>query len=446
VTCRGCGGAIPLKSLTPEVRCPYCGNVQAVDKTLLAELARYQESLKSRLDEAHRDLDIARSYDVHYGRLKKSGWKVTVVAVLLFMVLPVVVIYTGIYLMKRGVLSNQDSPLITMAVMGTVAAALVLYFVWYYWGRRKKRTLSIGPTKVSCPTCGAQNELQPGQVIETCMFCGGALVPSARAMAETLDAARQAARSARMERFRKEREGMATIMSYSAGSTVPYIVMGSFAFMLVPATAIFSYQMAVGKEPFHPAIFILWALSMGLVAVMAGLVAWRRRRRRQWKSALDSLALKYGGRSFRGAQDLVQWLNTFWPGPYNIVNIMAGTYGGGAVFTLRGFPALLFVDPVPVSDKHRAKVHLFISAFVPGVSDAEDDAGRSGPAPETFAAWFNREGFAVTVQEAGLMAEADDDIVRRLRRAPGEAVGLEPVFLKMVETAKALGAGPAGPL
>jgi len=445
VTCRSCGGAIALKSLEPRVQCPYCGNMQAVDRALLEGLARYQDSLKSRLDEAHRDLDVARSYDLHYGRLKKGGWKVTALALLLFMGIPLVVIYTGIYLMKRGVLSNQDSPLITLAVLGATAVGVVIYSLWYYSGARKRRKVSIGPSRVACPSCGAAHELTAGQVLDTCRYCGGALVPSAQAMAETLEEARQAARSARMERFRKEREGIATIMSYSAGGSVPYIVMGSFAVMLVPATAVFTFQMAVGKEPYNPAIFILWALSVGLLAVITGLAVWRSRRKAQWKAALDGLGLKYGGRSFRGAREVVAWLNTYWPGPYDIVNIMAGYYGGGAAFMLKGFPALLFVDPVAASDKHRAKVHLFVAAFVPGVSDA-DDPGGSGSVPDTFAAWFGREGFPVTVQQAGLLAEAEEDLVRALRRAPAEAARLEPVFLKMVELAGALGAKPADPL
>jgi hypothetical protein len=417
-----------------------------VDKGLLESLARYQQSLKSRLDEANRDLDIAASYDLHYGRLKKSGWKVTAFAIVLFMGLPMAVAFLFMVLIKQGILSNRDSPLVSVAVMVTAALGLGVYCVWYYRGSRRKREVSIGPAKVTCPQCGAENELEPGQVLETCRYCSSVLVPSARAMDETLDAARKAARSARMERFRLEREGIAMVMRQSAGGYVAYYVLGSFALMLVPATAIFTFQMAVGKEPYHPAIFILWALSMGLMAVMVGLASWRRRRKAMWKSALDSIALKHGGRSFRGAGDLVQWLNTYWPGPYDIVDIMAGLYAGGAVFSLQGFPALLFVDPVAASDRHRAKVHLFIAAFVPGVSDADDMPEGPGRTPETFAAWFNREGYGVTVQQAGLLARADEDLVRMLRRDPEETFRLEAVFLKMVELAQALGARPAAPL
>jgi hypothetical protein len=99
------------------------------------------------------------------------------------MLIPIAIIgaaiLTGIvvaWLLRIGAISN---PVVgSIAVMAVFVAGLGLYIAWQIKGRRDhKRRLVIPGPNVLCPSCGAQNQLVAGAVVERCSHCEGSLVP-----------------------------------------------------------------------------------------------------------------------------------------------------------------------------------------------------------------------------------------------------------------------------
>jgi predicted RNA-binding Zn-ribbon protein involved in translation (DUF1610 family) len=447
ITCRSCGSGIPVQALQPAVTCPYCGAEQIVDAEMLRQLRDYQDRVKARLDKAHADKNQAEAMDWWYGKMRYGSGKTIVISILLFMGLPVGLSLLFMLIVNTGVLPRQATGFMPIIIVAAIVLSLAGYYTWFYSGRRKgTKGVSLSETRMVCPNCGARNVLAPGQVLERCAYCGAMLVPSAKVIQRSLEEVEQAARAAEMERYRKEREGIAKVMSYSAGSSLPYFIMVPFILILGVPGIVFTYEMAVGKEPYSPAIFLIWTIFGGLVAAVVIIAERRRSTRGRWKESLDDFARAFRGQVAGGTRGIVGWLNTFWAGPYDLVNIMAGMYGNGVAMSCQGYHALLFVDPVAASDQHRAKVHLFLAAWIPGVSDSPGGGAQVTPEAGALMNQLEASGFHVLVQQAGLMAEAAAHIVKKIRKRPEETASLVPVFGRLVQLASAIQARPVHPI
>ena len=447
ITCRSCGSSIPVQALQPVVNCPFCGKEQIVDQEMLRRLQDYQDRVKSRLDKARADKKQAETMDWWYGKMRPGSARTTWIVILLFMAVPIGLSFLSMAVIQAGILPKEAMRFMPAFMFGAIILGLVGYYVWFYSGKRKgTRAVSLSETRMVCPNCGARNVLAPGQVLERCAYCSAMLVPSAKVIQQSLEEVDRAARAAEMERYRKEREGIAKVMSYSMGGSVVYLTLGPFILMLGVSGAIFTYQVAIGKEPYSPAIFLLWAAFFGVLGALVLIVTLRRSKRRRWTESLGEFARTFGGQVAGGTGGVVGWLNAYWAGPYELINIMAGRYGNGVTFICQGYPALLFVDPVAASDQHRAKVHLFIAAWVPGVSDAAGGQARLTPATSSLIGQTESSGFRVIVQQAGILAEADEHVVKRLRKNPEETASLVPLAGQLVRIASSIQARPVQPI
>jgi predicted RNA-binding Zn-ribbon protein involved in translation (DUF1610 family) len=447
ITCQSCGSSIPVRALQPVVSCPFCGKEQVVDREMLRRLQDYQDRVKARLDKAQADKRQAETMDWWYGKMRSGSARSTWIVILLFMAVPIGLSFLSMAVIQTGILPKEAMRFMPVFMTGAIILGIIGYYVWFYSGKRKgTKAVSLSETRMICPDCGARNVLAPGQVLERCAWCGAMLVPSAQAIQRSLEEVERAARAAEMERYRKEREGIAKVMSYSMGGSVVYFTLGPFILMLGVPGAIFTYQMAIGKEPYNPAIFLIWAAFFGVLGALVLIVTLRRSKRRRWSESLGEFARTFGGQVAGGTGGVVGWLNAYWAGPYDLVNIMTGRYGGGVTFSCQGYPAMLFVDPVAASDQHRAKVHLFLAAWVPGVSDAAGGQAQLTPAASSLIGQLESSGFHVIVQQAGILAEADEHGVKRLRKNPEETASLVPLAGQLVRIASSIQARPVQPI
>jgi len=447
VVCEGCGGAVALGSLDETVTCPWCGRAQRVDPEVLARLSRYLEEVRGRIARAEEEKAQSALYDRYYGKGGKAfAWKPQLAAVALFIGVPLSIAFGFVGLVKSGALPESAMRVMPIPMTGAIVLMYVLYFAWYFSGRRKGGRVAVAAQAVVCPRCGAAGSLAAGSASGTCAFCGAALVPTGTVMRQGVEDARRAWRAARMERFRKEREAMRTMAGWSAGSWTPYLIIGSFGFMTGAGSVIFSILMLTGREKRSPAIFVMWGITLALAAIAAGIALVRRARRERWAGALGALAASLRGETSPGLEGLVGWLNAYWAGPYPPASLLPGLYGASLRFVCRGFPACLYVDPVGVSDQYKPKIHLFLAAWVPGLSDGEGGEARLEGAAGDAARALRDAGFEVEVQEAGIRTAAPEGTVGAVRRDPHRgAPALVPVFDAMARLAAALGASP-GPV
>ncbi len=103
-----------------------------------------------------------------------------------------------------------------------------------------------------------------------------------------------------MERYRAERTGFARATGFDMSRFVPFIAAGSLLPSMGCGTLMFTWQMVVtGEEPFHPAIFILWAMTAAVVGGMIGLVLYRRSKQAEWRRGLEDVARELDRRARR---------------------------------------------------------------------------------------------------------------------------------------------------
>jgi hypothetical protein len=296
-----------------------------------------------------------------------------------------------------------------------------------------------GNVAVACPTCGARGELVAGAPSQVCGYCRAALVASPLVMEHGLDAAELAHRRARLEEFRQERLGMAGLSRYDMTAYVPFIVGGS---LLLPAgggALAFSIEMLNGNEPYSPAIFLLWAITLAIVAVLAGILFYRRSRRERYERALADLGRQFSLHRVEDAQGLADWLNRHWPAKYDVASLGHGQDLVAASIDALGYPALLNAELS--STEHRAaRLHLLLSAHQrPGQTV---HAQARAYVQQAFARCRDL-GFEVTPSEAGLLAIADEETVRVVRKNPDALHEVAAVLGTLAHAARAAGAVPA---
>ena len=441
--CVRCGGAIAIATIdAATVVCPFCNAPQRVPSSILDELARYRAGLdaeRGRIAEA----DRARSTWERWsggrgGRSPRAG--LYFMLAVIFVVVPLLGL--GIQaLLTSGVMTARDTVYFGPGILGFVVVCYLGYVVWFYGGKRRhQRTPSALAEEIACPSCGASHALSAGQVGERCRHCNAPMFPSPTMIAHALDAARDAARRASMERYRAERNAIRALRAMSAPSLVIWISLGMMGIPLLIGTAALTITKLTDDRPLQAdgalSLGSMWALSIALVAVVMLVVRHRRRTAARFQTALEGLARELGGRTLDGVDGTVQWLNAFWCAPYEATQLMVGRCYGAATATSRGFPVLVEVDPIPIASSTyvaRVSIHLaaeFSSPYAP-----------QGPLCDELA----RAGFVVERNGAGLVARASDLCVRSLRKTPESITGLVRVVTSLTALAEAMRGSPARP-
>jgi hypothetical protein len=287
---------------------------------------------------------------------------------------------------------------------------------------------------VACPNCGAAGRIGAGAPAQVCGYCHATLVVSAPVIEGGVDAAALAHRHARLEELRQERAGMASLAAYDMTPYVPYFVLGPFLFMTGGGAVGLSFEMLRGAEPYSPAIFVLWALFLALVAGGLGWIYWQRNRLAAYRRAADDLARQFSGRRLDTLRDTTEWLDRFWPERYEGTKSYPGVFYVSAALDAFGYPALLVCDASRGKGR-LPRLHLLLAAI----------RGPHPPPADARAALTRcRElGFTVSFTEAGLLARADHPTLELVQKTPAALHGVAPALTAMARAAHALGAAPA---
>jgi len=440
IKCADCNASFEVQGLSGTVTCTYCGHVQRLDPALLEEMRSYADGVQGRVAEADRERAHAAAWNRSTDQMSgKRGIWIYVMAFGLMGGLPMLCVFVGLFLLTRGILPQDKQHYINVAAMIASGVGMLTYFVWYFAkGRGKKQTLVAGAS-LTCPDCGAPNVLEAGQTLETCRHCGAAILPSQDAQQQVLDRARAEARQARLERYSAERRGMAAIYSRSmTGATLVYFIGGSFLLPLGGGTLFFTIGMITGSEEYSPAILIMWAMTLALVAGIAGIVLWQRSRKARLRQGLEVLCALFRGSILGGLQGSVQWMDEHWAGPYDVHDLTRGSYGDSAGLVVQGYPVLVDVDPVPPAKQIRPRALALVACELPGSGDAMETTLQLTGQARILLERIKRMGFDVETSEGGLLARADALMVRRIVSDDRALAGWGDMLPLLVRLAEAM--------
>jgi hypothetical protein len=444
LNCQHCGAAFALPALTQWVQCPHCGNQQAVPAELLAELHRYQQQVAQHQAAAQQNYQHAAAWQ-RWTTGNASNPKKNFAMAYGLIVAPALVLGVGAAIVNgAGILPGFfRGPGLSFTIMAVSYGSVGVYLVWYFAGARKKQSQPRAQSEnvsVACPNCGALGFLTPGDAVDTCGYCRAALVPSQTALLRAVDDAEVLARRAQIERHRQERRGMANVQGYNATNWLPYILGGSFLMPAGGGALVMSYQMLLGQEPFNPAIFILWAVVFGIVGGGVGFHHLRKQKRAAFAQAMSHVLRQFRGDLHDRVDAVVAWLNQFWPARYQTQFLMTGPYALVARVDARGFPALIYADPVSGGQHHSAKLHVLLAAW------RREDRAADGVQANNQRARLKQMGFDISKTDAGLLAIADGPTLKRAARQPATLHELTPVLATLSYLAELWGMEPAQPI
>lgn len=441
VRCERCGAHYELTDLSAVVPCPFCGHHQSVSERHLEELGEYQAQVRAQEMLADEHAVYQQSWARWYGDDGKQQRASTLVFILVLLGCALLAAGGGSTLAALEIVRWDILP--SIITIGGFLPAMVLYFGWAVWQSTRAGSggaAEAGPMLVACPTCGAPGHLTPGDELDHCQHCRAPLVPTRAIMAQGLDAARAARRSAAMQRYRTERSAMANIYGRSAGDKVPYFVLGPFSLMLTVPTVMLTQETLLGETQTRPAgVALLWLFVLAMWGAMGSIFLYRKARIDRTADALEHLACQFHGARLTGVRATADWLNRFWAGPFPITDFYVGFSYGAAALSSNGFHCLLDYNPKKASHMRR-RAALYVAAWVPGISEG----GQSNLPPggrkrlKRFAA---ESGWQVKLEEAGLVAEASQDTMGRLRN-PQSLHEVAPLLPRLTQLAADLGCQP----
>lgn len=437
IRCPSCGGAAPIVVLAPAIACPFCRHTIVIPPQLLQELTSYGYRVVAAQQQATADQAYAAQWTM-WTRPGTSPARHTLIAVGLIFGPMVVVLVPCLLLAKARLIPEV---VVSVATMISSFLGLAAYIAWYIVGMSRQRAQSGAAhgAVIACPQCGASNAIAPGRAVERCRYCGAGLVASGTVIRDVVADAERMARRAKLERYRAERSGMAYYAGYSANNYVAFVAPGMYLVMFGFAAVAVTFDMAFGKEPFNPAVLIMWGVFLLGAAGIFAFFRYRSDKKQAWRDALDSLTRPLQGCSLDDLNAAVSWLNAYWAGPIEAIALFPGPYFRAATGVAEGYPFLIWADPVAASEDHHAALRLHFAAWF---------AGGAGQAPgESIAVTQHRTallhlGFSCTADEAGLTLVARDDIRKGLHRAPDGAL-LARVIWQTARMAQAWGARPA---
>ncbi|MBW2276566.1 MAG: zinc ribbon domain-containing protein [Deltaproteobacteria bacterium] len=445
IRCESCGSSIELVELATLVSCAHCGHQQTVDPKLLAELAEYRDGVRQRLEQADREQQQAAAWERSTAALKGKNKAIGyIVPIVLCLVVPGGVAAAFSVLVAQGVIAQEKLQYLAYILPVFSILGIGGYYAWYYTRYRRKGSTApaLSAAEVHCPSCGAPNRIGAGEVLESCEHCGAALMPDRSTRQRSVDAAVEAHRLAQMEKYRAERQGYASLRRVGLGPVGTILMVGGpFLLMVGGGSIAFSYSMWVGDDPYSPAIFAMWGLTIALVIGLTIAVSTVKRRQARVRDGVAVLAASLGGRGLDGLAGVVGWLNRFWAGPIDPFEMMPGScYGAGAI-VLSGFPVLVDVNPRAASQQHRKWARILVPCAIPGVAINDDSTAPFNVKASRLIQKLSAVGFEVTTSAAGLLARAGEDIAPELMKS-GEIATLAMPITDLVRLADTLGAAP----
>ncbi len=447
IHCAGCGSAISIETMAPSVTCSHCGNTQIVDPGLLRKLRSFEDAVDHELDHVSVARDHVEAWRQTTRSLQKGNmWKSVGLAFLLMGGMPGAVVLIGLYMMDRGIIDPENTQWLTyVPALASLGGIALFYVLWFLRNRKKGSRATLKATTVGCPDCGAANEMIPGELVEICQFCGAALVPTDTIMEQVVDAAREERRRATMEKYRAERSGYAMYQGVGMGSTGLILsIGGSFLLMIGGGTVVFGYQMIVGEEPYHPAIFGMAAASIAMIAGMVIAIRFKKARKVRYRLEVEGLAESFGGRVLEGIPGKVGWLNRFFAGPVEPLELFPGERYGVGEMKVDGYNLMFDVNPVALSDQHRPFVTIFLACAVPGsFSEAGVPSYTVSEEANAFIEEARGMEFDVVISDAGLVAHAYPEHAPFFKSPDNIATLGAPISL-MARLARALDAAPNG--
>jgi hypothetical protein len=437
IPCPRCGGIFPVAEVRAGIDCPYCTHRFALTPAALLELERYQISVHAALGQANVQHQHSAAWGTTAQTMKTAWISLAVFGVLVtLLILATFVLQWGL---MNGVVSQEIIPIFSIGSLVGVMGTTVAVSLWL--GMRAKQSAgraSAGSSRVACPSCGAPNELGPGQTLETCRYCRAALVPSQTVMLHGMNVARAALRSAEINRYRAERTGMAAIMGRATVKAGPYIIIGSFVPVTGGATLAMAAQLVIGNEKVPlPAVATMLALTSLNIGLIAAVYIWRKWNQQRFATAVADLARQFRGQLLPGLPDKVAWLNAYWASPYELHHLSSGPCHTAARIDAGGYAALIDVDPIPPVQQYKPRVHILIAAAVPELATRT-----SSPAVRAARQWLDQAGFTLVVESSGLFARAQENTLKRLRKSPESLHVLSTVITTLSGLARGLDAEP----
>jgi hypothetical protein len=437
--CSSCNAAFAVERISATVHCPYCGHGQTFAD--YGELLAYEQAVQRRADKASEQAMIAASLEAWTSSSRSDPKRRLAVAYGFMIGLPILLALVLVAVDKIGLLPKTSGPGPALAIGAVSYLGLAGFLVWSFTGRirSQKRQSGLRDIHVACPTCGAPGALTPGEAADNCAFCGAALIPSRAAMNQGVDAARLAAQQASLNRRRASREASAKAQNMGAFAYImPILIVGSMLLMIGGSAVGFSVQMLTGSEPYHPAIFLLWALTLAILGGSAVYCLRYRLRRDALRNGLEDIAKQLSGKVLFDADARLEWLNRYWIGEYERTGLGQSYVAAGAAISIADYNALIDIDlrtgqPAP-------RVELLLAAWVPRVSDGQEPSGRARD--ET----LKHMGFHVRRTAGGLHAVASKEFIDACRARPESVHVLVPALSTLVALAKKHDCQPTGPI
>ena len=447
VRCEACGST--LSALAANVCCDFCGHQQALSSAQLAQLSQYQSAAMQLNSRAQEELSaISQMQALHGGRGPQSR---NVLGILMACTsTPVVVAFAYVAVaMASGVSNDTIKGVAELIVMVGFFVGVGGYFIWYYSGARKAVTLPRATQAAICPTCGAPTAFVPGQVFGRCQFCSAAAVPGTAIQRAAIDASEQAAKIARLERYRAERRvvsGYANIAN-STAAIYPWVIGISVGLPVVGCAIWATYSTLTDSDPAPIGVLIaFWAMALGLVIAGILFVTIRAKRRDKWRHVQDQLAFGLNGFTVKGSDAAMNWLDSFWACPFPAQDLMLCDLGSSTLGRCQSFPVLLLLNPVRPDGTQagRSEAEVLLAARFSGC--IEDSELPNGSQLENLRNRLSTAGYTLKSYGGGLHASASTMALDTLPSVPEQALELVGIAEQLAQFAVAARALPILPM
>ena len=445
IRCSRCNAAIELHTTALSAPCSSCGHLEPVPPALVEELRHYEWQYAASLEGANASLNQAQSMENIAGQMPASN---TMLKRFGGMMVVILLLGGGVQFMLMNPSFSSEMKRSAMMLFPLVAIGLWLGVPLFFMLRRsrtKAARVSAAAIHVSCPSCGANNQLMAGNTAAACAYCSARLVPSPTVMMQVLEAGDIAQRRAGMARLIAQRA--LTLSSRNASVNPIKVVAGSWG--TVAILGLGSFMVSAGVEGDYHTMAVLSLVIAAMALPVLLFLLWRLQRRERWSAPLLDLEQQFAGRYSTKLNDQVEWLNAYWPETYSDYWIVGvGLRFGTLAAKVAGYAMLLDVHPEkPYGSAHYARdflprLNILVAAAIPLQAQS---LSRLPADAQVHVDVIRRMGFQIRLSTSGILATAKPEVLGLFKKKPDALHSLAQTFQSLARLAAHLGP-PAPPM